>query len=72
MGLRSNVRIGGVENTKCRDRKHQVVGMEHPRLQVVDSCGLREFILVLEKDISRWVNVSRAIQKVRQWPTMTL
>ena len=32
MGLRSNSRIGGVENTKCRDHKHQVVGMEHPRL----------------------------------------
>ena len=33
-------------------------------VQVVDSCGLREFILVLEKDLLRWVNVSRTIQKV--------
>ena len=65
MGLRSNSRIGGVENTKCRDHNHQVVRMEHPRLQVVDSCGLREFILALEKDLLRWVNVSRTIQKVR-------
>ena len=64
MGLRSNSRIGGVENTKCRDHKHQVVGWNIRVLQVVDSCGLREFILVLEKDLLRWVNVSRTIQKV--------
>ena len=38
--------------------------VEHRVVKVVDSCGLREFILVLEKDLLRWVNVSRTIQKV--------
>ena len=36
------------------------------------TCGLREVILVLEKDLLRWVNVSRTIQKVWQWPTVAL
>ena len=48
VGLRSNSRIGGVENTKCRDHKHEKLLEEHRVFKVVDSRGLREFILVLE------------------------
>ena len=64
MGLRSNSGLvvsrtpsAATTNIKWLEWNVRVV-------QVVDSCGLREFILVLEKDLLRWVNFSRTIQKV--------